>query len=119
MANEHRSQPIGYKYTCGVPSAYCQGSKIATSAGLSSSSQGHAHGTPEEAFRCRRAHLISQGYIPIGSRALQPPPHIGGLVLVLTKPSRFGGKMRGGKGSRYMPNAPRTIGRRGGNVVSC
>jgi len=118
MANEHRTGPIGYKYTCGVPSSACRGTKISTSSGLTSSSQGHAHGTPEEAFRCRSGWLVSQGYTKIGSRAFQPPPHIGGGVLVLTKPCRFGGRMRGGKGSRYMPNAPRTIGRRGGNVVA-
>lgn len=118
MANEHRSEPIGYKYTCGVPAAECGGSKITVSAGLSSSSQGRAHGTPQEAFRCRKAYLVSLGYTPTGTRTLSPPPHIGGGVLVLTKPSHFGGRMRGGKGSRYMPHAPRTIGRRGGNVVS-
>jgi len=118
MANEHRTGPIGYKYTCGVPSALCQGSKIGTSSGLTSTSQTHGHGQPEEAFRCRKAYLVALGYTPVGSRALRAPDHLGGEVLVLTKPCRFGGRMRGGKGSRYMPNASRTIGRRGGNVVS-
>lgn len=118
MANEHRNQPIGYRYTCGVPKSHCGGSNVATSAGLSSTSQSRAHGSPQEAFRCRSQYLEAQGYTKLSSRTFQPPPHIGGGVLVLTKPSRFGGKMRGGKGSRYMPNATRSTGRRGGNVVS-
>jgi hypothetical protein len=118
MANEHRNNPIGYKYTCGVPSAQCGGGKFGTSAGLSSTSQNHGHETPQEAFQCRRAYLIACGYTPVGSRAFQPPPDKGTEILILTKPSRFGGKMRGGKGKRYLPNANRTSGRRGGNVVS-
>src|SRR5689334_11732959 len=116
MANEHRNSPFPYKYTCGTPRNACSGSTLSVSHGLSGTSQAHGHSSPEEAFKCHRAHLLGQGYTQLDGRALRPP--VGpdgelGEVVILTKPSRFGGMLRGGKGSRSMPN-----GKHGGNIVS-
>lgn len=73
------------------------------------------HGSPIEAFRCHRDYLISQGYQRVDSRAFQPPPGPDGEpqpIRVLTKRSRFGARMRPGKGQRHMPSV-----RTGGVVV--
>jgi hypothetical protein len=102
MANEHRSGPIPYKHACGVPGTHCTGDRINVSAGLTGTSQCRAHASPEEAFRCRTSWLVATGYTRVGSRAFAPPD--GGPVLVLTKPCRFGNRLRGGKGSRWMSN---------------
>lgn len=47
-------------------------------------------------------HLKAQGYIPVGAREFLTPG--GGPVLVLSKKSKFGGRLRNGKlGERLMP----------------
>lgn len=53
----------------------------------------------------------------LDGRALFPPDC--GAVRVLTKPSRFGARLRGGKGSRWMSNVKiKGGGRRARNVAS-
>ena len=118
MANEHRNNPLQYRYACGTPSAHCGAKKVSVSAGLTQTSQSRTHSTPEEAFRCHRAYLIDvEGYKMLDGRALSPPDD--GPVRVLTKPSRFGARLRGGKGSRWMSNVKiKGDGRRAGNVAS-
>lgn len=70
----------------------------------------------DAAFSCHRAYLSRQGYVVRDSRTMTSPS---GAVLVLTKPSRFGARLRGGKGQRWMPNPVRkNQGRRGGTIVS-
>lgn len=49
----------------------------------------------EEAFKAHRAYLIRQGFKPIGSKELIDP--VDGRVLVLTRPGKFGRRLRGGK----------------------
>ena len=90
---------------CGVPVASCGGTGYVTKQQISPK----AHGSRDEAFRCMRRHLIAQGYVPIGPREFRPPD--GGCILVLTKKSRFGGRLRTGKRaeggtttSRFMPD---------------
>jgi hypothetical protein len=85
---------------CGVPKNDCNGSFTKTSSGLGAASSAHA--TPREAFACMKRFLLSQGFVQVGSREFAPPG--GGPVRVLTKKSRFGGRLRRGKeGTRRMP----------------
>ena len=104
-------------YLCGVPDADCTGSKIMTDQQLPTKTP-KAHNDPSEAFRCYCKYLKTQGYVQIGSREFLSPedsPHKG-TVLVLTKQSRFGGRLRKGKGedkvdaSRFMPYGKHTRG---------
>jgi hypothetical protein len=83
---------------CGVPVHECRGDAGGLSPGLSGLK---SHATAEEAFECYRAWLLRQGYRQIGSREFVPPG-IGGIV-VLTRKSRFGALLRGGKEGRHMP----------------
>lgn len=116
MANEHRSNPIPAQHACGVPYGQCRGQRIHMSSGLKSTGQTQAHSTPQSAYTCHKAYLVTQGYVIRDSRTLTAPD---GSVRVLTKPSRFGAKLRGGKGTRWVPQARRKEqGRRGGHVVS-
>jgi hypothetical protein len=92
---------------CGVPTEYCTGSKYTTDQNLPSK----AHGDSEEAFRCMRHYLISQGYEPVGSRDFRPLD--GGPIRILTKKSHYGSRLRLGKlGERFMPES-RDQGNRG------
>ena len=98
-------------YTCGVPKEHCNGAHIAMNARMGGPSGMKAHGSPEEAFRCKARYLKKVlGYKQIGGREFAPPD--GGPVMVLTKKSRFGGVIRAGKGgdtgkpTRYMPEDP-------------
>jgi hypothetical protein len=55
-----------------------------------------AHTSPEGAFNCHARHLVNdKGYEQIGPREFREPN--GGPIRVLTKKSRFGGVLRGGK----------------------
>ncbi len=82
------------KYVCGVNPSECSGAVLQTSAGLRGKIV-KAHGSPLEAFRCKRRDLLRQGYKEVGMREFSPPD--GGPILVLTKKSRFGAALRGGK----------------------
>lgn len=90
---------------CGVPNTDCTGSAYITQQQIPPK----AHGSRGEAFRCMTRYLMSQGYERIGQREFRPPN--GGCILVLTKKSRFGGRLRTGKRaeggtstSRFMPD---------------
>lgn len=87
------------KHTCGVPKELCNGGTVLTNKSLGGSIK--AHGTSEEAFKCHKRYLLSQGYEQIGSRDFRPPD--GGPILILSKKSKFGGKLRKGKADRWMP----------------
>jgi hypothetical protein len=102
MANEHRNNPIGYRYACSVPHTHCCGSKVQVSTGLGGTGQSQTHDSPESAFKCHKQYLLATGYTQHDSRGLVGPD---GTVLVLTKPSRFGARLRGGKGRRWMSGA--------------
>lgn len=90
-----------YAHLCGVPREKCSGSNLLLNHGMPTNYKGHA--SSEAAFNCYRKHLIEQGYVQVSARDFKPPD--GGPVLVTTKKSRFGAKLRIGKeGTRNMPH---------------
>ena len=101
-------------YLCGTPSEHCGGTLGILSAAFKGKGT-KQHNSPQEAMRCHGRYLVKVlGYEKLGSREFRDPK--GGGIRVLTKPCRFGAKMRPGKeGQRNMPSRPRT----GGTVVSC
>lgn len=98
-----------HKYSCGVPQEYCIGGLAQVSSGLKKS--GKTHGSPKEAFGCYAKWLLRQGYKQVGPREFCKDD---GPILVLTKKSRFGARLRGGKGDRQMPSCQAT----GGHIIS-
>ena len=89
-----------FRVICGVPIDQCTGANVATSSGIHCPK---SHQTHSEAFACKRRYLMGLGYEQIGARAFRSPN--GGPVEILTKRSRFGGKLRKGKErSRVMPS---------------
>jgi len=97
-------------HLCGVPAEFCSGAMAQLSNGLKGRGY-RCHPSPMECFKCHRNYLLKTGWVQISSREFQPKE--GGPIRVLTKPSRFGSRMRPGKGTRSMP----TI-RTGGVVTS-
>lgn len=77
------------RYLCGVKEG-CSAPKLETPLAQPM----RLHSSPEEAFECKVAELINQGYTRIGGREFSKN---GGPILVITKRSRFGGMMRMGK----------------------
>jgi len=76
------------------------------------------HVSPRDAFRCYSRYLIEiAGFERVGSKEFRPPG--GGEILVLTRPGRYGGKMRKGKpgtgtsATRFMPRSARKTTRSG------
>ena len=94
-------------YLCGVPKEECVGGK--GQLWEPSMSGRRTHSSPLDAFACMRRYLLKNGYVQgQDSRSFIPPD--GGSILVLTKKTRFGGRLRRGKSegigkgaSRYMP----------------
>ena len=84
------------KYTCGVPREYCSGGLVsALSAGIRKDIA-KLHTSPPEAFNCYAHYLVTVcGYRQVGSREFSLGD--GSPVRVLTKKSRFGGRLRSGK----------------------
>lgn len=117
MAGSAKRKP--YVYLCGVPKEHCSGSSAPFNAMLKGG-VGRAHSSSEAAFSCHKNWLVNVlGYTVKGdSRTLHPPD--GGPARVLTKASRFGAKMRNGKGgTRNMPHVRgHRAGARGGTIVS-
>ena len=75
------------------------------------------HHTSEQAFKCHAADLLRQGFKQIGTREFAPPD--GGPIRVLTKKSRFGGLLRGGKSGEAKggpPTRAMPVGRTGGFI---
>jgi hypothetical protein len=87
------------RYLCGTPPANCTGATFIANAGLGKSQKGHT--TSVEAFHCYRRWLLAQGYEQTGSREFRKEGVEG--VLVLEKPSKFGGELRLGKMGRFEP----------------
>lgn len=84
-----------YKVLCGVPADSCSGANTDVNARMESKGGGRKlHSSHEEAFKCHARFLVAQGYAQVGSREFQLED---GPILVLTKKSRFGGRMRPGK----------------------
>lgn len=97
-------------YACGTPDNDCTTTKIGASSGLKKSIC--AHGSPQKAFACHARHLLRQGFKQLGQREFEDPKT--GYIRVLTKKSRFGSRLRGGKEGRHMPSTEAT----GGVVMS-
>ena len=104
---------IPYAYYCGVPREHCSGSTITLADGIKG---GKTHSQPEQGFACMCRYLVNVlGYKKLNTRDYQDPET--GEVRVLTKPSRFGGRLRPGKeGTRNM--APAMRGCKGGMIGS-
>jgi hypothetical protein len=99
------------KYFCGVEQHLCGGSTFIGS-GSMKASRLKVHASPEAAHACMGSALVKEGYTKLDNCTFRPPD--GGPVRVLTRPGRFGARLRSGKeGSRHMP-AKRT----GGVVIS-
>lgn len=93
-------------YACGVEVELCTGSvgKGFNHSIINSTSKIRVHASPEGAFNCKKNSLLRKGYTMLGTREFRPPD--GGPILILTKPSRFGARLRMGKeGSRNMPRS--------------
>lgn len=75
---------------CGTPKEECSGAMLAVPWGTVK-----AHSDPVSAFKCQKRHLIASGYKEVGMRELVSPET--GAIRLLTKPSHFGGPIRGGK----------------------
>lgn len=76
------------------------------------------HADSADAFKCHRKYLINiEKFVPLGSRELAAPDGSG--VRVLTKQSRFGAILRGGKSGDKSSSAHRVmpIGKRSGVIV--
>lgn len=89
------------RFTCGVPSGHCAGSKPPMLSFGIGTKVSKVHVTPEDAFRCYTRWLIrEEGYTRVGPREFSKD---GGPILMITKKSRFGGVLRKGKEKRLMP----------------
>jgi hypothetical protein len=99
------------RFMCGVPHENCGGSLGALSNGFKGKGY-RLHNSAYEAFKCMGRYLVSQGFEKLSSRAFRNPDGSG--IRVLTKQSRYGARMRPGKGGRNMPSRPRT----GGSCIS-
>jgi hypothetical protein len=102
-------------HLCGVPKEHCASGLVQ----LSNSLKGKGlcgHPSAMEAFKCHGNYLVKTGWERLSSREYRPPRlpngESGGPIRVLTKPCRFGAKMRPGKGTRSMPSN-----RTGGAIV--
>ncbi len=81
-------------YLCGVPRESCQGGLKQVNAFLRAMVF-RVHSSPESAFACHKRYLVSRGFVPVGNRELLNPET--GAIRVMTKKSRFGGRLRRGK----------------------
>lgn len=107
--------PIPDVFLCGCPADHCSGSVQPLNASMRQGPARRVHLSPEEAFKCRAGWLISKGYERLSSREFRAPDGSG--ILVITKPSRFGARMRPGKqGTRNM--VPKRHGNRSGVISS-
>lgn len=99
---------MAYMVMCGVPAAHCTGGKVASNAFLRTTAP-TAHQSHSEAYKCHRRYLVRVlGYEDIShetAHTFRPPPGVnGGYLRVLTRPSKFGARVRAGKdGQRWMP----------------
>lgn len=107
-----------YVYLCGTPKEHCSGALTTCNAGMRGASVTKSHLGPDDAFRCHGKYLVKIGFIQLSPREFKAPDGSG--IRVLTKPSRFGAKLRNGKeGTRNMPHVRgHRGGARGGVIVS-
>lgn len=107
-----------FKVKCQTPREYCSGGLESTSKGVSPATQNlKVHGDHEEAIGCYSRYLVRQlGHRRLDRRTFAPAD--GGPVVVLTKPCRYGARMRRGKeGNRVMPKGATRKNTRAGQFV--
>jgi hypothetical protein len=92
---------------CGVPKDDCIGGILHTDQKLSTTK---CHTTRAEAMRCMKRHLEHIGFVQLSPREFVDPDN--GYIRILPKRSRFGGRMRAGKGedgARFEPEEGRGL----------
>ena len=88
------------KYLCPTPREFCTGKLSSMNNFFNHTKNAKLHGTPQAAFECYVRFLELNGYERVGHREFRRP---GEPILVLTRQSRFGARVRLGKeGTRYM-----------------
>src|SRR5688500_14464476 len=97
---------------CGVPDNECSGGNFPVNKGMHVK---RTHESPQQAFKCHKRWLLKQGYEQIGSREFRPPD--GSETLVLTKQSKFGGKVRKGKTGEQGDAGKRCAFMKGGGTI--
>jgi hypothetical protein len=86
-------------WACGVPPSDCSGGSGKLSCFITGKAKTHV--TSEEAFACRKRFLQRRGFEQIGPREFRDVK--AGGILILTKRSRFGCRLRPGKEDRHQP----------------
>lgn len=92
------------RFLCGTPDSNCTGGITHTDQHFNSKK---CHTSRREALRCYRNYLINVAkFQPISPRELVNPES--GRIRILPKRSKFGGKLRAGKGekgARFQPES--------------
>ena len=101
------------KYTCGVPTINCNGTYVTFNHRLRGTTLDKVHHFPEEAFNCHARYLVNiKGYQRVGNREFQKDKN--SPIRVLTKKSRFGGRLRQGKREEAAKRGKRELGESSG-----
>lgn len=99
------------KFLCPTPREHCTGKLVSMNNFFNQPKNAKLHGSPQAAFDCYCRYLELTGHERVGQREYRQPQ---GGILLLTRQSRFGTKVRLGKeGTRYM------VLRHNGCIVSC
>ena len=89
------------KFLCPTPREECTGKTVSMNNFFCQSKNAKVHASPQAAFTCYCHYLDKTGHERLSVREYRRPN--GGGILLLTKQSRFGTKVRLGKeGNRYM-----------------
>ena len=97
------------KYMCGVPSQYCSGTTVVVNHALRGVTTEKVHSYPEDAFKCHARYLVKVlGYTRVGNREFVLDSS--SPIRVLTKKSRFGGRLRQGKREKTQRRGARVLG---------
>lgn len=89
------------RFMCGVPDAECTGGILHTDQIFSTKK---CHSSRAEAMRCMQHYLEKTGFKKLSSREFQNPDN--GPIRILPKRTKFGARLRQGKGeqgSRFEP----------------
>jgi hypothetical protein len=90
------------KFLCPTPREHCTGKLVSMNNFFTHHKPQNAkvHGTPQSAFECYCHYLEMTGHVRLSQREYRQPQ---GGILLLTRQTRFGTKVRLGKeGTRYM-----------------
>ena len=99
------------KYLCPTPREVCTGKLTSMNNFYNRTKNAKLHGSPQAAFDCYVRYLLLTGHVRVAAREFRQPQ---GGILLLTRQSRFGTRVRLGKeGSRCM------VLKHHGCIVSC